>query len=255
MSYSPWDWADRFRLSEAACLIAGVPVESKWEQTLDEVPIDAMPVFRRLVEAVAVGAALLNRPDDPKYPKKLMLRTLWPEMPSSSLPIVNSRADIGEANESFISRAELHVMTGWKVSRDEIHRWVNAMGFHSAYDFGRRAHERPAHDMGSCPKEMDIAPVVTTPPVEPGVADSASGTPAENIPDAERRLFRLRALGGSAKYRRGEWKFTGITDLVASEKTEDRKRRDEKTIRADLKEAAQAERDGKQAGHWDGLRA
>lgn len=255
MSYSPWDWADRFRLSEAACLIAGVPVESKWEQTLDEVPIDAMPVFRRLVEAVAVGAALLNRPDNPKYPKKLMLRTLWPELPSSSLPIENSRADIGEANESFISRAELHVMTGWKVSRDEIHRWVNAMGFHSAYDFGRRAHDRPAHDEGSFPKEMDVAPVLATPPVQLGVTNGANGAPAESIPDPERRLLRLRALGGSAKYLRGEWKFTGINDLVASEKKESRKRCDAKTIRADLKEAAQAERDRKQAGHWDGLRA
>lgn len=29
------------------------------------------------------------------------------------------------------------------------------------------------HMTWSCPKEMDIAPVVTTPPVEPGVADSA----------------------------------------------------------------------------------
>lgn len=135
MSYSPWDWADRFRLSEAACLIAGVPVESKWEQTLDEVPVDAMPVFRRLVEAVAVGAALLNRPDDPKYPKERTLKTLWPEMPPSSLPIVNAKADTGEANESLISRAELHVMTGWKVSREEIHRWVHAMGIYSAYDF------------------------------------------------------------------------------------------------------------------------
>lgn len=84
----------------------------------------------------------------------------------------------------------------------------------------------------------------------PVVADSAS---TETTPDPERRLARLRALGGNATYKRGVWKIIGITDLVESEKSEGRKRSDEKTIRADLKEAAQNELDARRAGFGAGL--
>ena len=72
-------------------------------------------------------------------------------------------------------------------------------------------------------------------------------------PDPERRLARLRELGGNATYNRGEWRFPGITALVASEKSEGRKRCDEKTIRADLKEAAESEREAKRASPFAGL--
>ena len=82
------------------------------------------------------------------------------------------------------------------------------------------------------------------------VADSASN---DATPDPERRLALLRALGGSATYRRNEWKFTGIAALVASEKSEGCKRSDEKTIRADLKEAAQNELEARRAGFGAGL--
>jgi hypothetical protein len=71
--------------------------------------------------------------------------------------------------------------------------------------------------------------------------------------DPERRLTRLRALGGNVSFKRGEWKITGITALVADEKSKGRKRSDEKTIRADLKEAAENEREAKRAGAFDGL--
>ncbi len=82
------------------------------------------------------------------------------------------------------------------------------------------------------------------------VADSAS---TDTKPDPERRLARLRALGGCARYKRNEWKFTGMAVLVASEKSEGRARCDEKTIRADLKEAAQNELEAKRAGFGSGL--
>ena len=82
------------------------------------------------------------------------------------------------------------------------------------------------------------------------VADSASN---DATPDPERRLTRLRQLGGNVTFRRGEWKCTGITALVAIEKSEGRKRSDEKTIRADLKEAAENERDAKRANAFAGL--
>lgn len=86
-------------------------------------------------------------------------------------------------------------------------------------------------------------------------AVGASGGGAVPAPDPERRLARLRALGGNATFsnRQGEWKFTGIKALVDAERNEGRKRRDEKTIRADLREAAEAEREAKRAGPFDGL--
>ena len=77
--------------------------------------------------------------------------------------------------------------------------------------------------------------------------------PVVEVPDPERRLASLRALGGSAKWKRGRggvqvWQFTGIQKLVAQEKTDGRKRIDEKTIRADLREAAETERMEKRNG-------
>jgi hypothetical protein len=71
--------------------------------------------------------------------------------------------------------------------------------------------------------------------------------------DPQRRLRRLRELKGTATYARGEWKFSGITALVESEQAERRKRSAEKTIRADLKMAAQSESDEKKAGVFDGF--
>lgn len=66
------------------------------------------------------------------------------------------------------------------------------------------------------------------------------------VPDPERRLAALRALGGTAKWKRGRdgiqaWQFKGIQKLVAQEKANERKRSDEKTIRDDLREAAEDE--------------
>lgn len=99
-------------------------------------------------------------------------------------------------------------------------------------------------------KPQQTAPAQTATTPAPVMADSAS---ASTTPDPERRLARLRELGGNAIYKRGEWKITGISALVASEKNEGRKRSDEKTIRADLKEAAEKEREAKRANAFSGL--
>ena len=72
-------------------------------------------------------------------------------------------------------------------------------------------------------------------------------------PEPERRLARLRDLGGNAARKNGEWKFTGIAALAAKEKEEGRKRNDAKTIRGDLKEAAQNELEARRAGFGNGL--
>jgi len=72
------------------------------------------------------------------------------------------------------------------------------------------------------------------------------------LADPERRLNALRALGGVAKWTfyRGkqQWRFKKIKELVAQEKAAKRPRCDEKTIRRDLAEAAQAESQAKASG-------
>lgn len=112
----------------------------------------------------------------------------------------------------------------------------------SELKFKRESVERVAEIINKTAQPQAAAPA----PVAGLATNSAT-------PDPERRLARLRALGGDAIYRRGEWKITGISALVASEKGEGRKRCDEKTIRADLKEAAESEREAKRANAFSGL--
>lgn len=82
-----------------------------------------------------------------------------------------------------------------------------------------------------------------------------AGHPTEQS-DSGRRINALRALGGTVKWNAKQgygWKFTGISQLVLQEKSEGYSRSDEKTIRADLRIAADAEKDAKAAGLFDGL--
>jgi len=84
----------------------------------------------------------------------------------------------------------------------------------------------------------------------PTQAPPAAISPA--APDPERRLAKLTELGGTYKYRNGKWSFTGIGKLENSERNADHKRCSQKTIRDDLIEAAQSERELKQAGALQG---
>ena len=70
------------------------------------------------------------------------------------------------------------------------------------------------------------------------------------VPDPQRRLDNLRKLGGSATYDRknSRWKFTRISELIASEAAEGRARSSDKTVRADLVKAGNAEREAKSEG-------
>lgn len=66
--------------------------------------------------------------------------------------------------------------------------------------------------------------------------------------ESHRRLNRLREIGGSAVKKAGEWKFTRIQELIRLERDEARPRSSDKTIREDLRAAAQAEADEQRAG-------
>lgn len=68
-------------------------------------------------------------------------------------------------------------------------------------------------------------------------------------PDPERRIAVLRQIGGDVKRNRnGTFEITGINALVSKEKADGKPRTDPKTIRQDLKKAAQSEHDAKQEG-------
>ena len=81
------------------------------------------------------------------------------------------------------------------------------------------------------------------------VAQPAPAAQVEpEVPDPERRLKRLREMGGSADYFMGKWRFKGINELVAVEASEGRPRSSQKTVKADLEKAAEAERKAKKEG-------
>ena len=84
-------------------------------------------------------------------------------------------------------------------------------------------------------------------------ATEADSPSTDTTPDSERRLARLRALGGDASLKQGEWRIRGIVALEASEQREGRSRRSQKTIRKDLIEAAESEREAKRANAFTGL--
>ena len=122
-----------------------------------------------------------------------------------------------------------------------IHPWAQRYAKH------RGLYDQPRPEPTPVERPLNEAPTPAPAPIESAL--NAQTTPD----DPARRLSLLRELGGSAKQRSGEWRFTGIASLVASEKAQGRSRSDEKTIRADLKEAVQNELEAKRAGFGSGL--
>ena len=146
-----------------------------------------------------------------------------------------------------------HGSTGWDAARAYIDVYQRGMSIaKSSIAAGLlRNPDTPANWLAWAERKGYSVTHLKSQPAPPvPVADSASNSTTS---DPERRLARLRALGGDAIYRRGEWRITGISALVASEKSEGRKRCDEKTIRADIKEAAENEREAKRSNAFAGL--
>lgn len=76
-------------------------------------------------------------------------------------------------------------------------------------------------------------------PLPAALAPASAG--AAELPDPQRRLAALRALGGTVTKLNGKWRFTKIGELTTSEKAAGRPRSDKKTIGIDLAKAAEAE--------------
>lgn len=239
MDFSAWNWANSFRLHEAACLIAGVMPISKRQPTIEELPSQARPI---LVKLMAAYLEWHHQKRNPDRPKSTFLEGYLND--DGTLPEINSLADF----------------PGALASREAINRFLlqieGELGLKSAYDFGPICKTAdPFSTDDQRPTQRTPTPAKRLLNEEPEPAPAEPEFSAQEAPDPERRLARLRELGGSAKYRDGNWRFTGITLLVADEEEQCRRRRDEKTIRADLKEAAQNELEAKRAGFGSGLGA
>jgi len=70
-------------------------------------------------------------------------------------------------------------------------------------------------------KRADVERVAATITVQAAPAKQAGTPPVVDAPDPERRLIALRALGGTARWRRGPggtqaWQFSGIQNLLVS---------------------------------------
>jgi hypothetical protein len=136
---------------------------------------------------------------------------------------------------------------GWLLSM------ADADKFMTSRNMGFQLHEVAEHVFKDCEKSIYERRM---PPWER--EQFAQTTPVNIVStlqpaDPERRLAALYALGGTAKYKDGSFKFTKIGKLVAQEKAAGRNRSDQKTIHDDLVEAAQAARDAKAAGFGSGL--
>ncbi len=122
MDFSPWDLCDSFRLHEAACLMAGVLPISKRVPSREELPAQSIPYYVKLGSAYVLNWVAHNKdlPEDPKHPIESML--LADSLDGSGIP-------------TLPEIEPLKRLTGEFVSREELHRWIAAMGINSAYSF------------------------------------------------------------------------------------------------------------------------
>lgn len=102
-------------------------------------------------------------------------------------------------------------------------------------------------DVGAVERAVLAQPQETA-QVAPSPAPARVEQAVHGLPDPERRLKRLRAMGGEASYRMGKWSFKGTNALAAIEAGEGRPRSSQKTVKQDLEEAAEAERKVKREG-------
>ena len=202
MDFSAWNWATSFRLHEAACLIAGVMPISKRQPTTEELPSQARPILVKLMAAYVEWHLQKRNPD---RPKSTFLEGYLND--DGALPEINSLAEL----------------PGALASREAINRFLlqieGELGLKSAYDFGPICKTAdPFSTDDQHPTQRTPTPAKRPLNEVPEPAPDEPEFSAQEAPDPERRLSRLRELGGSAKRRDGEWRFTGIAKLVAKVK-------------------------------------
>ncbi len=238
MDFSPWDWASTFPLHEAACLIAGVIPLSKNFPHPSELPPQARPVYRELVQAYARWVFWMRSYGERGFPV----------LPPGST-MLKGRTGPGIAHPRLPN--PITTLPGEIIRRSELHRWVKAMGFPSAYQFQPHGNVK-AHEQALLPVQAEsVQPAPTT--GQAGQEDLPKMAKSESTNDRRtRRLRELRNSGGSCTEVSGEWRITSARGFIASmakrEKADGRPMSDPSDLRKDIKRAAMNERSGLPGG-------
>lgn len=225
MDFSAWNWANSFRLHEAACLIAGVMPISKRQPTIEELPSQARPI---LVKLMAAYLEWHHQKRNPDRPKSTFLEGYLND--DGTLPEINSLAEF----------------PGALASREAINRFLlqieGELGLKSAYDFGpicktadpfSTDDQRPTQRTPTPAKRpLNEAPELS--PDEPAPVLPAKETPAE-------RRARWLAMFEEEKRRASR----GALQRLADREGVDRSNMGKDIVKARKEREAQ-----KQAGTW-----
>ena len=197
---SSWDLAISLRPHEAACLIAGTPMPQSPNPTKDELPADARPVLTTILMAFVMGLKYkAGDPVDENYPVEMTLTSV--ELGSGGA-IRNAR-----------------------FRREELHRWLNATGWHSEYSFA------PA------PEPAATAQTAASPaPVAPSASDATVVTET-----TEQR--RVRWLDWYGKGERGAVQRVFKRELLRNPKA------DRSFIGKEIKKAEQEKQQSRPSGY------
>ncbi len=205
METTHWaDWADTFKLQDAACLIAGVSAANEMVAWADKLPPEARPVFKKLWNSYLRGTGFYKRPapDSVDFPK--MLHGIPAE--DFRAPTVASARGVIRRQEMLVApSAELMIkrLENVSVSREELCRWVKAMGIKSAYLFlpqqaVTQTQAAPAQQAGTEPPPAPDAPADTKP-------QAAPDAPVDTVAPVTTITPAVALLGASVVSKKGDW--------------------------------------------------
>ena len=171
METTHWaDLAENFKIQDAACLMAGVPLAREMVAWSDKLPPEARYVFERLWKAYMRGAGVYKQPEADSADFQKMLHGIGGNDFEAPI-VVPARGMIRRQSMLIAPSAELirERLERVRVSRSELHRWVQATGIKSAYSFAPVATD-------PSPEQTDTPPVVTA-NTDPAPAQTATPAP------------------------------------------------------------------------------
>lgn len=219
-----------------AAKLAGFDCRKGWPETFTPDALAALQAGRAQSEsrdwrdalhlAIQTGGIGFTAESKEKNPQRRFVQTAAP------VPVSNTgiRVRVG-----YWETAEPKQRTVHHITARAFAEWLAVQG------------EHPSALIAAWFKAQGVAAAAQAAPV-PAPASQAVPEPVPpaaqvepELPDPQRRLKRLRDMGGRVTRNRGVVGFKGIVALTRAEKAEGRPRSDEKTIREDIKIAVQAE--------------
>lgn len=195
METTHWaDLAENFKIQDAACLMAGVPPAKEIVAWSDQLPPEARYVFERLWKAYMRGAGVYKQPELNSADFQKMLHGIdanYFQAPT----IVPARGAIRRQNMLIAPSAELmrKRLERVRVSREELHRWVQATGIKSAYQFAPVG-SAPSAELSTQPEQRPTKPAPTLDAMEP-----ARDVPASMTTGPEWKIKRPTRFQGYGK--------------------------------------------------------